>query len=187
MRAIVNYFYFCMFDQKWVVTAPSLIHSPWICSLSDFMLALNNPQKLCFESLIGILLLGMHCAGSIVSDGEQPSWGTGYCWVARVSDKWRRTSTLVTHWQNSAMMRKCFMERKNWHQKQYQKEKVNPQQVRDQDPSTAGHYCGLKSSLGILDSANINNTDEGETFLLLSIFRFVFKVILSMNCVERCY
>ena len=58
------------------------------------------------------------------------------------------------------------MERKSWHQKQYQKEKVKSQQVRDQDPSTAGHYSGLKSSLGILDSANLNNMDEGETFLL---------------------
>lgn len=77
MWAILNYFYFCMFDQKWVVTSPSLIHSPCICCLSAFMLALNHPQKLCFESLIGILLLGTHCAGSIVSDAEQPSWGTG--------------------------------------------------------------------------------------------------------------
>ena len=76
MPTVLNYFYFCMFDQKSVVTTPSLIHSSWICCLSDFMLALNSPQKLCFESLIGILLLGMLCAGSIVLGGEQPSWGT---------------------------------------------------------------------------------------------------------------
>lgn len=158
-----------MCDQKCVVTTPSLTHIPWTCHdscSSGCMLALNSPQKLCFESWLAsycwacsVLLTLCQVVSSF--PGEQ-----GSSWVARVSDKWRCTLTLVTHWQNSAMTRKCFMEHKNWHQKQYQKEKVNSQQVRGQDPSTTGHYCGLESSLGTLDFCKHKQYKWGENLPL---------------------
>lgn len=73
MRAIVNYFLLLYVWSEMGSDSSILNPQSWICCLSDFMLAPIHRNSA--ESLIGIML-GMHCAGSIVSDGEQPSWGT---------------------------------------------------------------------------------------------------------------